>query len=50
MLSIEEVKLLIEKLKALKGTDFQKLIDDNLKTLQEFAYSVDAYNTRQIAR
>jgi hypothetical protein len=50
MLSIEEIKLLIEKLKALKGTDFQKLIDDNLKTLQEFAYSVDAYNTRQIAR
>ena len=35
MLSIEEVKLLIEKLKALQGTDFQKLIDDNLKTLQE---------------
>jgi hypothetical protein len=31
----------------LKGTDFQKLIDDNLKILQEFAYSVDAYNTRQ---
>jgi ubiquinone/menaquinone biosynthesis C-methylase UbiE len=50
MLSIEEVKLLIEKLKALRGTDFQKLIDDNLKTLQEFAHSVDAYNTRQIAR
>ena len=50
MLSIEEVKLLIEKLKALKGTDFQKLIDDNLKILKEFAYSVDAYNTRQIAQ
>jgi hypothetical protein len=33
MLSIEEVKLLIEKLKSLKGTDFQKLIDDNLKIL-----------------
>jgi hypothetical protein len=33
MLSIEEVKLLIEKLKALKGTDFQKLIDDNLKDI-----------------
>ena len=50
MLSIEEVKLLIEKLKALKGTDFQKLIDDNLKVLEEFAYAVDAYNTRQIAQ
>jgi len=50
MLSIEEVKLLIEKLKALKGTDFQKLVDDNLKTLQDFAHSVDAYNTQQIAR
>jgi hypothetical protein len=50
MLSIEEVKLLIEKLKALKGTDFQKLIDDNLKDIEKFAYSVDAYNTRQIAQ
>ena len=50
MLSIEEVKLLIEKLKALKGTDFQKLIDDNLKVLQEFAYSVDAYNTENIKK
>ena len=50
MLSIEEVKLLIEKLKALKGTDFQKLIDDNLKILEEFAYSVDAYNTENIKK
>ena len=34
MLSIEEIKLLIEKLEKIKGHDFQKLIDDNLKHTQ----------------
>ena len=37
MLSIEEIKLLIEKLEKMKGHDFQKLINDNLKILKDLA-------------
>lgn len=50
MLSIEEIKLLIEKLEKLKGQDFQKLIDDNLKILKEIETAVDANNNEQINR
>lgn len=50
MLSIEEIKLLIEKLEKAKGHDFQKLIDDNLKVLKEIAIVVDANNSTQINR
>ena len=50
MLSIEEIKLLIEKLEKLKGTDFQKLIDSNLKLLKDLETAVDANNNEQIER
>ena len=50
MLSIEEIKLLIEKLEKLKGTDFQKLIDSNLKILKDLETAVDANNDEQIER
>ena len=50
MLSIEEIKLLIEKLEKMKGHDFQKVIDDNLKLLKELAETVDASNSIQINR
>ena len=36
MLSIEEIKLLIEKLEKVKKEDLQELIDSNLKILKEF--------------
>ena len=48
MLSIEEIKLLIDKLEKLKGSDFDKLIKDNLKILKDIATTVDAYNNEQI--
>ena len=44
MLSIEEIKLLIEKLEKIKKHDFQKLIDDNLKILKDLATAVDINN------
>ena len=50
MLSIEEIKLLIEKLKKIKKEDFQKLIDSNLAILEEIASTVDAYNQEEIDR
>tara|TARA_B000000609_G_C24173176_1_gene351851 strand:- start:1335 stop:2132 length:798 start_codon:yes stop_codon:yes gene_type:complete len=50
MLSIEEIKLLIDKLEKLKGSDFDKLIKDNLKILKDIATTVDAYNNEQIDR
>lgn len=50
MLSIEEIKLLIEKLEKIKGHDFQKLVDDNLKILKELQETVDATNSSQIER
>ena len=50
MLSIEEIKLLIEKLEKIKGHDFQKLIDDNLKILKTLAQTVDSNNQDQIDR
>jgi len=44
MLSIEEIKLLIEKLEKVKSADFQKLIDSNLKILKDIETAVDANN------
>ena len=35
MLSIEEIKLLIEKLEKVKKEDLQELIDSNLKILKD---------------
>ena len=48
MLSIEEIKLLIEKLKRVKQQDLQKLIDTNLKILEDLALAVDANNSEVI--
>ena len=50
MLSIEEIKLLIEKLEKMKGHDFQKIIDDNLRILKDLASTVDINNQDQIDR
>jgi len=48
MLSIEEIKLLIEKLKKVKEQDLQALIDNNLKILEDLALAVDANNKEKI--
>ena len=40
MLSIEEIKLLIEKLEKVKKEDLQKLIDLNLKILKDIAIAL----------
>ena len=48
MLGIEEIKLLIEKLKKVKKEDLQKLIDSNLKILEDLALSIDANNSEEI--
>ena len=50
MLSIEEIKLLIEKLEKLKKEDLQELIDSNLKILKDLAVAVDANNQEVIDR
>ena len=50
MLSIEEIKLLIEKLEKIKDSDFQKLITNNLKILKDLETAVDANNSEQIDR
>ena len=50
MLSIEEIKLLIEKLERVKKKDLQKLIDSNLKILKDLALSIDANNEEEINR
>ena len=50
MLSIEEIKLLIEKLERVKEKDLQKLIDENLKILKDLAIAVDANNNEIIDR
>ena len=50
MLSIEEIKLLIEKLEKVKKEDLQKLLDQNLKLLKGFALAIDAYNQEEIQR
>lgn len=50
MLSIEEIKLLIEKLEKVKEQDLQQLIDSNLKVLKDLELAVDANNKQQIDR
>ena len=50
MLSIEEIKLLIEKLEKVKKEDLQKLIDDNLTILKDLELAVDANNNEVIDR
>ena len=50
MLSIEEIKLLIEKLKKVKKEDLQKLIDSNLIILKDLHRAVDANNKEEINR
>ena len=50
MLSIEEIKLLIEKLERIKKKDLQKLIDSNLKILKDLEIAVDANNKEEINR
>ena len=50
MLSIEEIKLLIEKLEKVKKEDLQELIDSNLKILKDLEQAVDANNSQVIDR
>jgi SAM-dependent methyltransferase len=51
MLSIEEIKLLIEKLQKLKdGKDFNTILEQNLKKLKDLADVVDANNQEVIDR
>ena len=50
MLSIEEIKLLIEKLERVKKEDLQGLIDHNLKILKDLAITVEANNSEMIDR
>ena len=50
MLSIEEIKLLIEKLEKVKKEDLQQLVDSNLKILKDIAQAVDANNDQIINR
>tara|TARA_R110000851_G_scaffold178625_1_gene325572 strand:+ start:379 stop:1188 length:810 start_codon:yes stop_codon:yes gene_type:complete len=48
MLSIEEIKLLIEKLERVKKEDFQKIIDENLQILRDIEKAVDVNNREKI--
>ncbi len=50
MLSIEEIKLLIEKLQKVKKEDLQELIDSNLRILKDIELAVDANNKEAIER
>ena len=50
MLSIEEIKLLIEKLEKIKGEDFQQLLDSNLKILKDLATTIEVNNSEMIDR
>src|SRR6056300_582275 len=51
MLSIEEIKLLIEKLHKLKdGKDLDTILEQNLKKLENLAEAVDANNNEVIDR
>ena len=50
MLSIEEIKLLIEKLERVKKQDLQELIDSNLRILKDLELAVDANNKEVINR
>ena len=50
MLSIEEIKLLIEKLEKVKKEDLQELINSNLAILKDIEMAVDANNQEEINR
>tara|TARA_X000001382_G_scaffold57917_1_gene39637 strand:- start:196 stop:993 length:798 start_codon:yes stop_codon:yes gene_type:complete len=50
MLSIEEIKLLIEKLEKVKEHDLAKILDSNLKVLKDLAIAIDANNSEEINR
>ena len=50
MLSIEEIKLLIEKLERVKKEDLQELINSNLKILKDIELAIDANNNEVINR
>ena len=50
MLSIEEIKLLIEKLERVEKKDLQKLINSNLKILKDLEIAIDANNEEEINR
>jgi len=50
MLSIEEIKLLKEKLEKLKGTDWEKFLGEQIEILTALENSVDAHNQEVIDR
>ena len=50
MLSIEEIKLLIEKLEKVEKEDIQELIKSNLKILKDLESAVDANNRNLVDR
>ena len=50
MLSIEEIKLLKEKMLKLKGTDWDKFLSDQIKILEDLEKTVDANNTYMVKR
>ena len=50
MLSIQEIKLMIEKLERLEKEDWQKFVNSYKSKLQDLAHTVDAYNNDQIAQ
>ena len=50
MLSIEEIKLLKEKLLKLKGTDWEKFLQEQIKILEDLELAVDAKNKDEINR
>ena len=50
MLSIEEIKLLKEKLEKLKGTDWEEFLDKQIKILTDLELAVDAHNQDTIDR
>jgi len=50
MLSIEEIKLLIEKLENVRNKDISKLINSNLKILKDLEIAIDANNEEEINR
>ena len=50
MLSIEEIKLLKEKLQKLKGTDWEKFLKEQIQILTDVELAVDANNQDTIDR
>jgi len=50
MLSIEEIRLLREKLEKLKATDWEKFLDEQINTLKTLESAVDGANIEMIQR